>query len=208
MKKLIPILIILLGCNSKTDKMYSIDNSIFDKFYTDFENEIQSWDNKNDIYAISIWIDSDDDDSRKIQAIVGYNTIEQVNNIKSDASSELEAKWNFAFWIQNEKLVLSCNQPDFQKWIQAQPDYFKDELWNNDFHLALEKSEKLEKVFVEQIIQIVTDLFEKKVIEDNFGMNIPIIIHELEYYDKPIGWTKKANPDGVTEEFEKWIKEF
>ena len=54
--------------------MNKIDNSIFDTFYTDFENEIKSWDNKDDIYAISVWIDSEDDDGRLIKATVGYQS--------------------------------------------------------------------------------------------------------------------------------------
>lgn len=33
------------------------------------------------------------------------------------------------------------------------------------------------------------------------GKDIPISIHELEYYDVPLTWTKQANPN----RFEDWI---
>jgi hypothetical protein len=39
------------------------------------------------------------------------------------------------------------------------------------------------------------------VIEKKFDKEIPIIIHELEYYDQPIGWTQKANKNSLIEEF-------
>jgi hypothetical protein len=34
-------------------------------------------------------------------------------------------------------------------------------------------------------------------IKEVFGKSIPVIINELEYYDKPVHWTKKGKPSGI-----------
>lgn len=45
-----------------------------------------------------------------------------------------------------------------------------------------------------------------KAVADTFGRNIPVLVHELEYYDLPNGWTKRANPPGVADEFLAWAQ--
>jgi hypothetical protein len=30
---------------------------------------------------------------------------------------------------------------------------------------------------------------------------------ELEYYDAPVDWTVRANPDGLVDEFVEWVEE-
>jgi hypothetical protein len=37
-------------------------------------------------------------------------------------------------------------------------------------------------------------------IKEVFGKSIPVIINELEYYDKPVHWTKKGKPSGIVNE--------
>jgi len=41
---------------------------------------------------------------------------------------------------------------------------------------------------------------------DKFGQSVPIIVHELEYYDQIAEQTRKANPPGLTLEFEAWVR--
>ncbi|MGW6973711.1 hypothetical protein [Streptomyces sp. NPDC054952] len=58
-----------------------------------------------DIYAVSFLIDNEDDDPRQPTLTIGYNTETQAQRSIQDASGRAEARWNYAFWIQNELTV-------------------------------------------------------------------------------------------------------
>ena len=55
-------------------------------------------------------------------------------------------------------------------------------------------------------MQISLALHNNGIIKEVFGKSIPIIIHELEYYDKPVNWTKKGNPTGIVNQFIDWVE--
>ncbi len=69
--------------------------------------------------------------------------------------------------------------------------------------------EKFNEEFLELMILLIRQLFEEKIVENKVGKNIPIILHELEYYDKPISWTLRANPTDLTRDFmQEWGERF
>lgn len=195
----------IFGGNKTSGNENSSKDELFRKYYNQIETSIKSWENKDDIYAISIWITSIDDDPRMIQAIIGYNTLSQMNSTIKSASNPAEAKWNYAFWLQNEKVTVGGDDSKFQTWIKKSPEYYEDKLYKTDIDSALEKGNKIETKFVNEIISITQKLFKDGVIKSKFGKDIPVIIHELEYYDKPLNWTKRANPTGLVDEFENWV---
>lgn len=39
-----------------------------------------------------------------------------------------------------------------------------------------------------------------------FGAPLPILIHELEYYDAIAEQTERANPPGVADAFARWVR--
>jgi len=61
----------------------------------------------------------------------------------------------------------------------------------------------------EEYIQIVINhagkLHSDNIILHKFKKAITVIIHELEYYDIPLNWTKQANPGGLATAFERWV---
>ncbi|MYT10571.1 MULTISPECIES: hypothetical protein [Streptomyces] len=59
-----------------------------------------------DIYAVSFLIHNEDDDPRQPTLTVGYNTETQARRSIRDASEQAEARWNYAFWLQNELTVV------------------------------------------------------------------------------------------------------
>ncbi|MEU8966746.1 hypothetical protein AB0C89_34280 [Streptomyces sp. NPDC048491] len=59
-----------------------------------------------DIYVISFFIDNERDDPLQPTLIIGYNTEAQFQCTIADASDEAEARWNYAFWLQNELTVI------------------------------------------------------------------------------------------------------
>jgi hypothetical protein len=76
-----------------------------------------------DIYAVSFLIDNEDDDPRQPTLTIGYNTEAQARRSVQDASDQAEARWNHAFWIQNELTVVGDLTSDpagataRQEWI-------------------------------------------------------------------------------------------
>ena len=170
-------------------------------------NKISNEETK-DIYALSFYYYAEDDDSRYPTIEVSYNTKKQYISKTEKASNETEAKWNYAFWLQEEIEKIGGKEDELlAKWFKEPAYYYskqeKEEAKEDDelYDKLFEKGEKFETEFVNEILTITQKLFDQKVIFEKFGKEIPILIHELEYYDKPIEWTKKANKPEIIEEF-------
>jgi hypothetical protein len=191
--------------------------------YQRFADEIQSWDVAvaTDIYAISFFIYDWEDDARRPQVHLGYNTIREWQSKIARASGSAEAKWNFAFWPQDFKVVIpdipfedvedpasSLEEASRDDWLQALGLYFRDEdepEGDAAFEEAIERWNWVTATFVALCVRVARRLHDTGVIAAKFGKPIPIIVHELEYYDTIATQTKKANPPGVAHEFEEWV---
>lgn len=174
--------------------------------YEQAKNAILNFDEKTtpDIYAISLWI-TDEIDPREIQATVGYNTRSHLEKSKHDAKDEDEARWNFAFWLQNEETILGGDDAAFQNWVKSLDCYYTDEEASEDIHKCLERMAAIKKGFANIVIDIARRLHADGVIKTKFGRDIPIIIHELEYYADPLDWTSRANPNSQATDFIRWM---
>lgn len=133
--------------------------------------EIQKWENE-DIYAISLYVNDEEDDPLRPTVMLGYNTEKQVMERVQDASDEQEARWNYAFWLQNEELYWGVGESEeyVKKWISE----------NN----LMDREDEVTEAFIKLLIDIVRDIHALGILRDKFGKEIPILIHELEYYDK------------------------
>jgi hypothetical protein len=75
------------------------------------------------ICAVSFLIGNEDDDPRQPTLTIGYTTETQARRSIQDASEQAEARWNYAFWIQNELTVVGDLPSDpagataRQEWI-------------------------------------------------------------------------------------------
>lgn len=164
---------------------------------------------RNDIYALSFWVSGGDEWLPSL--LVSYNTHQQVKENQNDTLEQGdEAKWNFAYWLQDEAELfcvdLYQNNQELEIWLQHSSfAYTEDEfesIFDDDGNDDVEeKSDKFYQAFVATQIAVVQRLFDENVIADVFGQNIPVIIHELEYYDEPFSWTERANPKGLADEF-------
>lgn len=110
--------------------------------------------------------------------------------------------------MQDELLEIGgCEDESLRRWLSSTPYYFSDEddeaAADDDllFDQLLVKGKHLETVFMEGIKELVLSLHNDGVIKTSFGRKIPVILHELEYYDKPISWTKEVNESYLIEEF-------
>jgi hypothetical protein len=158
----------------------------------------------SDIYALSFWKYNVDDDPRRPQVAVGYNTVSQWRK-ESNESNEDEAKWNFAFWLQNEEILIGDDAHGYTEWIKSLPSYYTDEEAKEDYDTSRELGRMIQGEFMMGIIKIVQRLHQEGVIAGKFDKTVPVIIHELEYYDVPLKWTIEANPKNSAREFENWV---
>ncbi|WP_299251236.1 hypothetical protein [uncultured Cytophaga sp.] len=165
-------------------------------------------DQKQDIYAISFYYYIENDDLRFPTIHVSYNTNHQYKKEIKNASSEAEAKWNFAFWLQDELLRIGgLDNALLNNWFKETPYYYSEEedqksLDDEDlFDDLFELGDAFDNEFIEAIILLTKRVFDEKIIDTIFGKQIPIIIHDLEYYEEPIDWTIRANPTGLVDEF-------
>ncbi|MTG96558.1 MULTISPECIES: hypothetical protein [Myroides] len=170
-----------------------------------------------DIYALSFWKDNDNDDPRCPVIYISYNTASQVIAEQNNASDTMEAKWNFAFWLQDEIETLGGEDNVLQQFIKDSGWYYTDDEQEEAEDLEEEgddtayraicaKDEQVQKAFMEVIISIVQELHQSNLLKEKLGKDIPVIIHELEYYDLPLSWTKQANPPYLIEEFLTYYK--
>lgn len=162
-----------------------------------------------DIYALSFFIHDNDDDPRYPVLQLGYNTLKHVEDSTASASSLEEAKWNFAFWLQNELEFIGVPETEdaqlLEELLRSRSLWYTDEDEEADFDRCMQIGSDITAYFVDACVRIARALHENGVIEQQFSRSIPIVVHELEYYDEIALQTRSANPLGLVKEFEDWI---
>lgn len=167
------------------------------------------------IYAVSLFVYDEDDDPRKPTVTVGFNTeadvADNTDPSKVWATDEQEARWNYAFWRQNE-LAVACHTGTDpigatlrEAWARA------NNLWydppEEESPIFNERGEPLTKAFVELLVDVVQRLHQDGHVERIFGRGIPVLIHELEYYDAIASQNLAANPAGlIPDDFVRWCR--
>ena len=95
-----------------------------------------------------------------------------------------------------------------KQWFAKTPHFYTDE--ENDraieededlYDKLLKKGDRFCKEFIKEAIALAKQLLDEGEIEKIFGRNIPIIIHQQDFEETPIIWTKKANPAKLIKEF-------
>jgi hypothetical protein len=165
------------------------------------------------IYALSFWFYNEDDELHFPTIIFSYNTKSNFQTNIENVTDENEAKWNFAYWLQNElEQIGGEDDKSLSNWFKDSKHYYSEEeneIAEGDIELfdkLCTKGEKFNKEFIELIVKMSSELHKNGIIKEVFGKSIPIIIHELEYYDKPVNWTKKGNPTGIVNQFTDWVE--
>ena len=167
------------------------------------KERIATWD-KSDIYAVSLYVYDMNDNPCEPVVTLGYNTVEQFQKEIPNASDEQEAKWNYAFWLQNEELSFGAGETQsvVRQWIEsAGYSYFTyEEMFDAEEEPEESLYEGITEAFIGVLIEVVKELHESGFIKEQFGKEIPVLIHELEYYDKIAGQNLRANPAKIVEE--------
>jgi hypothetical protein len=172
-----------------------------------------------DVYAVSFYVYDDSDDPRRPTLEVGYNTNAQWKSCSPSrgkssgwpiASDSNEAKWNYAFWLQNSLLKLGLPGTDSaalcEEWLKADGLWYTDEEDEQDFDKCDEVAEAITQTFTALCVRIARSLHDSGIIEQCFKRPIPVLVHELEYYDQIAEQTEQANPPGLAKEFVAWVR--
>lgn len=153
---------------------------------------INKWEDQ-DIYALSLYVENMEDDPLQPTVMFGFNTEKQFQKSLM-RTREAEARWNFAFWLQNSEFLFGQGETaiDVTQWMEKHGflELPEDEV-----------DEEITRVFVDEIVELVQELHEEKVLSQKFGCELPIIIHELEYYDEIAERNRKANGKYLPNEF-------
>ena len=158
----------------------------------------------DEIYAFSFFVYDDEDDPRRPIVTIGYNTYSNFQKQINHASNEAEAKWNYAFWLQNEIVVVGNEEDDKGKllignWIAQLGLNYTDQEDEENYVLCGEKGEQISEQFTKILIETVKNSHISEL------TNKPILIHELEYYEKIKNQNIEANGIELVKEFSKWI---
>jgi hypothetical protein len=157
---------------------------------------------RSDIYVVSFFVYDEEDDSRRPTVTIGFNIEADV----ASASGDEEARWNYAFWRQN-RLAVQLDADRDPEGARLREEWIRGEgLWYDDAELFDERGEPLTAAFVSLLEGVVQRLHEGD-IERIFSRTIPVLIHELEYYDEIAEQNLRANPPGVVPEgFVRWCR--
>lgn len=180
-------------------------------------DSINGWTDK-DIYALSLYVSDEDGDPRKPTVTLGYNTERQYESEASGdglASDEEEAMWNYACWLQNEFFVFGTGETAeaVKNWIIENGFDCSDNDNNGDCSdcdgyddCDDEETSEITKAFVAVLIDVVKDIHEKGILTKKFGEELPILIHELEYYDEIAEQNIEANGEDLVSDFAEWCQ--
>lgn len=186
------------------------ENKMKAHIMSEIKNCITSWD-KSDIYAISLFVYDEGDNPCHPTFRLGYNTNQKYELEISNASSGKEARWNYAFWLQNTELYFGIgeSQKYVKEWLADNnfPYISSQDMFSKNAKIDDEGLEKITEAFVNVLVEIVKELHDSGFVAKEFGKSIPILIHELEYYDRIAQQNLKANPAECVEEFVKFCLE-
>lgn len=164
---------------------------------------------RESIYVVSLFIYDDEDDPRQPTLTLGYNTVEQWRSNVDSASSSAEAKWNYAFWLQNTLATFgeggTPSGETIRSWIRALWLWYSDEDEQDNFERCMRFAQQITDRFVSACCDAVAALHADGVVVRLFGRSIPLLVHELEYYDQIATQNELANPPGLCAEFVSWI---
>lgn len=178
-------------------------NLIIEKF-TSKLNTIED----KDIYAFNLYLEYYNDNPYEPTITFGYNTFKNFENA-CEKTDQQEAKWNYAFWLQNEIFVLGLDKTKevIKTWfIKNNLGYQSyEEFFNGDIDDAL--CSKIDKKVKKEMVEAIKEIQDSNIIKNQFNQEIPIIIHELEYTKELAKLNEKANGKNLAKEFVQFCKD-
>jgi hypothetical protein len=170
-----------------------------------------------DVYVVFIYVEDEND--RMPELCLGWNTNATwkaccprpgQESRWPIASSAGEAKWNFAFWEDDEGTPLMTyfgkeqgNQLKVD-WMRANDFYVDKDLRDSDFDAYLRTLQKCSDALWQLGADLALQLRKETFFTDVFGHRIPILVLECHMDDRMNEYVKMANPDGQAEDLDSW----
>lgn len=188
--------------------------NFFEKLYIKIKSIIDTW-CEDGIYAISFFVYSNEAYEYKgfsnvSSFAISYNTEDDCEG----AGKFDEERWNYAFWRQNETLIINPDEPN--ELTDLLFDWYKENGISNigeedencyDAHCNyIGKGPVGHYELLTLISEVAKRLQQEGFVESKFGKKIPIIIHGLEYAWYDIEATRNANIHGEADVFLKAMK--
>ena len=175
-------------------------------------NVISKW-NDTEIYAISFLVTTNQLSTYKGIAnfpefSVGYNTEKDCDG----AELLSEERWDFAYWSQNNTLIIDANHADMAdeliQWYKEQKIMnigfeSEHEMYDENYNY-IGKGPNGYWELTSLISDIAKEIQKSGKIRNHFG-NIPIIVHGLEYCWYTSKMTENANPNGEAKVFLEYL---
>lgn len=180
-----------------------------EKLYLKIKSVMDTW-REDGIYAISFFVYSNEayeynGFSNVSLFAISYNTEDDC----SGAGQFDEERWNYAFWRQDETVIIDPDNPNELNDMLF--DWYKEngitnigEEDENDYDEHMHYIGKGPIGHYELLTlasQVAKRLQQEEFIQSKFGKRLPIIIHGLEYAWYDIEATKNANVHGEADIF-------
>lgn len=178
--------------------------NLSEKLYLKIKSIMDTW-CEDGIYAISFFVYPNETygykDFRNVSSFaVSYNTEDDCKG----ADQYSEERWNYAFWRQDETLVIDPGEPneltdllfDWYKENGILNIGEKDENCYDGNYNYIGKGPVGHYELLTLVSEVAKRLQQEGFVENRFGKKLPIIIHGLEYAWYDIEATQNANING------------
>jgi hypothetical protein len=93
-----------------------------------------------------------------------------------------------------------------EAWARQQGFWYSDAEEERDLDAALKRVEPMTREFVQMTVEVVQSLHRTGEVARLFGRPVPLLIHELEYYDQIAQQNESANPRELVDDFSRWVR--
>jgi hypothetical protein len=169
-------------------------------------------DTRRDVYAVSFFVYDECDDPRRPTISISVNTNSHWRKSFHHDSESTEARWNYDYWPQEHLAVFGDSDDEsaavVREWIVARGLWFSDDEVSDDSRSIqhIERFQAITTAFVEVACRVVTELHDQGAVVRLFGRPVPILVHEIEFYDEIANQTERCNPPGLAAEFADWVR--
>lgn len=161
---------------------------------------------RREVYVVSFFVYDEDENPRKPTLTVGYNTESDVAAAREHplVMDEAEARWCYAWYGEHALTVMFDSEKDQNgAKIRNRAIQMAGYTFQQDDAVATAITTPW---FVANTVFAARRLHDRGDIARIFGRSIPVLVHELEYYDAIAMQNLAANPCGVAAEFVQWIR--
>lgn len=186
-----------------------------EKLYLKIKSTMEKW-RDNGIYAISFFVQSNECNQYKGYENVSSFAISYNTEKDCKGAGELdEERWNYAFWRQNETMIIDPDKPN--ELTDLLFDWYKE---NGITGIGKEDDDCYDRQgnyigkgpgghyeLLTLVSEAAKRLQQEGFLQSKFGKKLPIIVHGLEYAWYDIEATKNANLHGEADVFLKAMTE-